>query len=282
MNWALLKLMRLYYTLPFAIGFVVIVLYLRDGNIAAVSSSLALGVAALFFTIGGGYVLNSICDIRADIVNCPVRVLTLEKAGKINASIFSIILFIAAMVCGAFVSWRFCTGIVLISLGLIFYDLFSKRIGFFKDILVALLMISLYPLAFLFSEPVDGPRLNVLFIHPAWLFFTAMGYEMLKDIVDIRGDERISRYSVAIWSKAPWFNIMARVFIMIGGILALLPSLLWYCQWIYLVAAIIAATIAALSCRVRPQIAIRFIYLEVVLVTLGALLDIIITYRAGV
>lgn len=187
---SLIRLTRPYYSLPLSAGLLVIASYLTGGNFNDILW--LAGFLSLYCVISGGYILNDICDIAVDKINQPGRIIPSGKTNQTIASFVFIILFIAGLALAWLVGLRFFIVLAAIAAGLIIYDLFSKSMGLFKNILVAILVTALYPLAFALADPVITARVKVLFIHPAWLFMTAWGYEMLKDILDTKGDSLIA------------------------------------------------------------------------------------------
>ncbi len=271
---ALLRLMRLYYALPMAGGLLVITLYLTGGQIQAVQTPLSRAFVSLFCVISAAYVLNDIFDVPVDTINCPRRMLPSRKVSRQVATLWSMILFLLGLLLAWFSGFPFFIGIILLTLGLVFYDLFSKRLGFCKDLLVAALMTSLYPLAFTLADGTDGPRIQTLYIHPFWLFFTALGYEMLKDVRDLPGDEKVrSLNSIARWSRKTWFLPAARLLLIAAALITPLPYFLGSCKYLYLAASITAILLTLLSLRKPPAAAIPYIYAEVFLITLVSLAD---------
>ena len=91
---ALIRLMRLYYSLPLSAGLIVITAYITGGNLDSIDSSVTLAFAALCCVISGGYVLNDVCDIAVDAINAPQRMLPRRKVPRKTALAFSIILFV--------------------------------------------------------------------------------------------------------------------------------------------------------------------------------------------
>lgn len=270
---SLLKLMRLYYSLPFAAGFLVILSYLTAGNLQSVRDRSAWAFGSLFLVISAGYVFNDVCDIRVDQINAPRRVLPAGRLKRKTALGWAVLLFGAGLICGLFCEPAFFFGIAAVALLLIVYDLYSKRMGLWKDLFVAALMTSLYPLAFTVASPVQSPRLPVLLIHPVWLFLTAFGYEMLKDIRDSRGDAGVEGSRIAACSRRSWFLLTARICILMAGIITLVPYLLGYCKEIYLAVSIMAIMLAGAAIFLKPAGAIRCIYVQVFLITAGSMAD---------
>jgi len=263
---ALIRLMRLYYSLPLAAGFIVILSYFTGGNLTPILDKMLLSFLALFSIISAGYVLNDVCDVEIDKINCPNRMLAAGKLRRKTALIWSIAFFALGLVFGGFCNLLFFLAIAAIAGLLIFYDIFSKRMGVFKDIIVAVLMTSLYPLVLALTEPAQTPRLNVLFIHPVWL---------LKDIRDVKGDRKINGERL-IYCKDNRFLLMAQAFVIAGSLVTLLPFFLGYCRHVYLAASIGAIILAMFSTFNKPAMAIRYIYIEIFLITAGSMTDLLV------
>ena len=96
----LLKLIRLHYSLPLMGGFVVIVMFLSDGNLYPVSGLLIRACLSLFLVMAAGYSLNDLCDIDTDRINQPTRVLV--KADV--SSRFSLCLAVFCFLIGVFLA----------------------------------------------------------------------------------------------------------------------------------------------------------------------------------
>jgi geranylgeranylglycerol-phosphate geranylgeranyltransferase len=272
---SLLKLARLYYSLPLACGIVVILSYLTANNLGGIVDKTIFAVSGLFCVIAGGYVLNDVCDIETDRINNPEKTLPAGKVRARTAVIFAGVLFAVGLVFAALCTGKFFAGVLVIVLALIFYDLYSKRLGVFKNVVVALLTISLYPLAFTITAPTESARLSVLFIHPVWFFLTTIAYQMLKDITDAEGDEAVSKGQISYRRKKS-FLTAARCLTVLAGLILLVPSILGCCKEIYLGAAIMGVMLAVVSAGQRPRKAIFFIYAQVLVITLGSFVDLMV------
>lgn len=269
-----LKLMRLYYSIPLSLGFIVIVSFLNCGELDTIKTNLVFAVVSILSMISGAYVLNDAVDIKIDAINCPNRILPSGKLVKQNAVYFSIFLFALALALSLFCNYRFFIGICLISAGLIFYDLCSKRIGIAKVIAVAALTTSLYPLSLTITKAGTCPRVNVLLIHPFWLFLTSASFEMLKDIRDKKGDSIISGMKIFADSKV--FLYISKILAVLASILTIIPFLLNYCQTVYLWASLVAIGLAVISVFCKPTKAINLLYLEIFIITTGSMLDLLV------
>ncbi len=270
---SLLRLMRLYYSLPLAGGLIVITFYVRGGNVAAILKELVLSFLSLACIISAGYVLNDVCDIEIDRINCPNRVIPNGKIKKKTAIFFAFILFLSGIITAGTCNTKFFVIISLVAAGLIFYDVFSKRLGVFKNILAAILVTSLYPLAFALTEPVQTLRLKSLYIFPIWLFLTTIGYQILKDIRDIKGDSNIKRYFIV---NLKLLFYLSRTIILAAGLAAFVPYIIGSCKFVYLIAAAISFILTVIAVFKKPQKAIQYIYCSVFLITAGSMADLII------
>lgn len=276
MIWALVRLSRPYYSLPLSGGMIVITAYLTGGRLNTIGLSLLYAFVSLYCTLSAGYILNDVCDIAVDKINRPGSILAADRISVRQALIGSIFLFAAGLILASLCGRRFLIVLAAIAAGIVIYDLFSKRMGLFKNVLVAILATSLYPLSFALADPVITARVKVLLIHPVWLFLTTLGYEMFKDIEDTKGDSLMVDKRIAVHRNNPVFLMSARVLIVTASLLTLLPYILGYCKLVYLVSSLAAIGLAGISARQSARNAIRFIYAEVFLITAGSLADLLI------
>lgn len=273
---ALTRLMRLYYSLPLSLGMVVIVAYIVGGNLVSVGFSLVVAFLALCCSISAGYVLNDVCDVSIDAINFPNRMMPAGRVSRRAALMWSVSLFVAGLILAIFCGVQFLLVLSMIVVGLILYDIYSKRIGLFKDVLVSVLVTSLYPLAFTLAKPIETSVLKSLYIFPVWLFLSALSYEMLKDIRDIKGDSQANQKSLSSYCHSKRFEISARIIAVSASVLTVLPFVLGYCKLIYLSCSVIAILLALFSLKYPPAKAIRFIYAEVFLITAGSMVDLMV------
>ena len=273
MMFSLLRLTRPHDTVPLSGGLIVIVAYVTGGDLSGTGTTLIFAVLSLYCVLSAGYVLNDVCDIRYDRVNSPQRPIPGNRITKHAALIGAMVLFSTGIGLATLCGLDFFILLVFAAAGLVFYDIYSKRWGLFKAILVALLTTSLYPMAFALAEPVVTPRLQVLYIHPAWLFLTTLGYEMLKDIRDVKGDAlAVVPHRGSLYAR-PAALQWARAILSAASLLTLLPYALGYCREVYLVSALTAIGLAAATLRLPPVRAIPCIYASVFVITAGSLAD---------
>ena len=99
---------------------------------------------------------------------------------------------------------------------------------------------------------------------------------MLKDIRDIEGDKTANGKSIAEYSSKRGFFVLAKIIAVIASLISIIPFVLGFCRHIYLGASVIAIVLAVLSTRKQPSIAIRYIYVEVFLITVGSAVDLMV------
>lgn len=273
---ALIRLTRPYYSLPLSCGLIVISMYVVGGDVSLIGIKMIYAFLSLLFILSATYTLNDICDLAVDNINSPDRILPKRQISLKNALISSGILFLGGIGLGSLCGWKFLTLLGLVTFGLILYDLYSKKMGIFKDILVAILTTSLYPLSFALVEVSITPRLKSLYIFPIWLFLTTAGYEMLKDIRDIKGDSTVKTIKLKVDCSSPEFLLLARIILVVASLITVLPYVLGYCNLIYLISSILAIILVNLSLKQPPFKAIRFIYAEVFIITIGSLVDLLV------
>ncbi len=272
---ALIKLIRLYYSLPLSAGLTVIVMYLTGPSLAALPPALPWACATLFLVIAGAYSLNDLCDITSDRINHPQRVLVQGHFSTHGARLLAIILIIAGNLCAVACNVAYWLGLILVTGGLVFYDLTSKRLGVFKAVLVATLTSSLYPLAFTLGGLPTTERARTLWFHMIWFFLTALAYEMYKDILDTKGDRTVAT-PASHDRQQIWYRRLAPWTVLIGTIFLIPPGVLGYCQWIYVGATVAAIVCALVALRSNVRSAIICLYASVVIVTLGSLVDLLV------
>jgi len=263
---ALLRLCRFYYALPMSFILGLTIVYARDGQMTGHWTTTIMSSLALAMVIAGGYVFNDICDHRIDRINMPHRPLAAGDLPANIARIWTILLFSAGIVTAAFYSSQpFVIVLLIIAAGLILYDLTSKRLNLGKQILVAALMTSIYPLAIAQAGFAEGSRIRTLWLFPVWLFLTSFSYEILKDIRDSRGD-------LAIAGRPTWIHIhprtarrVASAAVVAGTLVLILPAFAG-CRSTYWSMLPLPMAAGMISSLLSIRAAMVAIYLECVLV----------------
>ena len=272
----LLRLCRLYYTVPMALTYLLTVYYARGGEAAGRWPGDILSAAALAMVIAGGYVLNDVCDLQFDRLNAPHRALAAGRVGRKAAAAWGAALMVAGLLLAPHGGrLELLAALTAVAAGLIGYDLLSKRIGVGKPLVVAALMTTIYPLALAQAGGASGPRAMSLAVFPAWLFPTALGYELLKDLRDAAGDKQAAARPAPLQRHPALWRRVAAAAVVAPAPLLIVPFFLG-CKAIYLGGAVIGIALAVTSAFVPVRRAIRLVYAECFLVAAAAAADVVI------
>lgn len=281
---AWLRLCRPYYCVPMALTFWLTVAYAGGVEVAASASAMA-ATAALALVIAGAYAMNDACDAEVDRHNAPARPVAAGRVSRPAAAAGGLALTAGGLVAGA--GWArpaFAAALACVAAGLIAYDLLSKRLGPLKQVAVAALMTAIYPLALAQAGGATGQRAGSLAVFPVWMFLTAWGYELLKDIRDAAGDlgaaeagGAAGRFTSALLHNARRWRKVAAAAILLGA--SVLPVPAWLgCGRVYAVLLplpLAAAGLAALAARSDVREAVAWVYIECVGVGLAATADLL-------
>ncbi len=271
----LLRLCRLYYAIPMSSILTLTIWYAAGDEIVDQSWATLRATIALALVIAGGYTLNDICDQRVDRINAPKRPVAAGRVRPAVATIWAGGLLLGGLAVASLCRWEFFATLAAVTALLVFYDCRSKHLGIGKQLIVALLMTSYYPLAIAQVEVCVSSRVPTLYMFPIWLFFTSFGYETLKDIHDIPGDQAVAAHLTWIQRRPKLALKIARAAVIAGGLALIGPAFLG-CGWVYL-AIIPGAFLLALASTLLPRRrAIFAIYGECVVVGVAALADIMV------
>jgi 4-hydroxybenzoate polyprenyltransferase len=246
--------------------------YALGGRMAGEWAGAAASTAALALVIGAAYVLNDVCDLAADRINAPHRAIAAGRVSRRAAAAWGAALLAAGLGLATAARWPFFVALAAVAAGLVLYDLVSKRLGVGKQLLVAALMTSLYPLALAQAGGVAGPRAATLPVFAAWMFLTAFGYEVLKDIRDIPGDRAGGGPATRVQRRPRLWRGVAGGTILAAALLLVAPVFLG-CGWVYMAVASAAMAAAGASVFLPVRRAIMAVYAECFLVGVAAALD---------
>ncbi len=272
---ALLRLCRLYYAVPMASILTLTLWYALGERIGEQGPVTAAATVALALVIAGGYALNDVCDQRADATNAPHRPIPSGRARAGVAAWWAVVLLVGGVAVASVCRWQFQVALAVVVVAVVLYDVNSKRLGLGKQVLVAALMTSFYPLAFAQAGlPTSGRGLS-LYLFPVWIFLTSFGYETLKDLRDVAGDRLAASRPSWICRRPELALAVARV-VIVAGAVALVGPAVAGCGWVYRVLVpvpIVLGLVAAWLPQARARVAL---YGQFVLVGVAALADIMV------
>jgi len=269
---ALLRLCRPYYAVPMALTYALTLYYALGGRMEGQWMGAAVTTAAVALVVAAAYVLNDVCDLAVDRLNAPHRPIAAGRVSRRAAAVWGVGLMAAGLAAAAAARPIFFLVLAAVAATLVLYDLVSKRLDVGKPLLVAVLMTSLYPLAYAQAGGAEGPRAAALPVFAAWMFLTAFGYEVLKDIRDIPGDCAAATGPMHVHRRPRLWRGLAGGVVLSAAMLLLVPAGLG-CGWVYLVGAAAAILAAAFSVFLPVRRALAAIYVECFLVGVAAMLD---------
>ena len=272
---ALVRLCRPYYAVPMAMAYALTLYYARGGEMAGAWAGLLFSTAALALVIAAAYVLNDVLDLAVDRVNAAGRPIPQGRISRGAAAVWGAVLLAGGLTLALGARPAFAAALAVVAAALVAYDLASKRIGVGKPLLVAALMTSMYPLAIVQAGGAGGSRAPSLAAFAAWMFLTAFGYEVLKDIRDIRGDRAAAARTFDVQRRPAVWRRAADAVLLTAALGLVLPLLLG-CRWVYMAVAAVAMACAVASVFVPVRRAIHLIYAECFLVGVAATADAVI------
>jgi len=190
----------------------------------------------VFFAVMGtisassaGMAINDYFDYDIDIINRPDRVLPRGVVSRKSALLFALILFGLAYIFIGFTN-LLCIGIGYPAVVLIFvYSWKLKRLPFIGNFVVAFLT----SLTLIYG---GAAARNIVLVTMLAIcaFFANLSREIVKDIEDIKGDERSGSRTFPILYGIPRSFLAAAIFLGFGIAATFLPYLSGLFGWIYL------------------------------------------------
>ncbi|MFH1194254.1 MAG: UbiA family prenyltransferase [bacterium] len=223
----LFKLLR--FELPFAAGICVVLgQSLASGKIASVQIT-AIGFFSVFFTSAAILVLNDYFDVETDKINAPHRPIAANVVTKTEALAFAIILFIAGLILGYFISIPALICTAALSLIGFLYNRGFKKYGVYGNLMVSFSV----GMTFIYG----GITVGIPFDKAVWFFaiiasLIDLGEEIAADAMDAEGDKLIESHSIAIkYGKSTALKISGLIF----GTVILLTIIPFVTGWFKLV-----------------------------------------------
>lgn len=234
------------------------------------------GLASLFFLVCAGYLMNDYCDIKYDKINKPGKMAITKIVSKNIFRRIFLAFFALGMIIAVKVNIWFFLLILLDVFILLLYNLFSKKLPFLKSIIVALLVVSIYPLSLAITSGGNPSlRKDSLFIFPIWLFFVTLAYEIVQDSIDIRGDSQGGAKTLPMIIGAKKARNIATGCVILAIPVSFIPFYYGMCGKIYLIGALISLSIVIGSMLFRELIFSKGLLFYIRAITIASLVDIL-------
>lgn len=271
----LVMLCRPYYSLAFVWPFVLTVYYAR-GSLDGIVRSTAFAAAAMACVVAGGYALNDICDRTLDSRAGLKKPLTSGGLGTAAACVFTAVLFLAGMILACFASKIFTASLAAVAVGLVFYNVSSKRLGAAKPLIVALLVTAMYPMSIAQAASLGGPLAKTLPFFAAWIFAASWAYEIYKDIRDRKADAAFAAFPSPVQARPLLWQRIAAGAVLATTLLLIGPAFEG-CGWrydIFLPVSFLLAALPLFACR-KTQTCILLLYAQFVFLGVATTLEVI-------
>lgn len=197
-----------------------------------------------FLVCGFGNLINDLYDIEIDKINNPERPLPKGKADRNGVIILSLSLLIISMIFALTISPVVFFIVLIVSLLLFVYA------AYFKKTIIANIIVSLIAgLSFVLGGIVVK---NPLCIYPfALSFFIHMPREIIKDIIDIKGDRENNVASLPIVFSIEKASLISALFIGILCLILPIPYIFKVLSLKYMVIILIFAYPLLVFCLVK-------------------------------
>ena len=242
------------------------------GAIIPGTKVLIAGLAA-FLTTSAGNILNDYFDLEIDRINKPERPIPSGRISRSDAFMFSIVLFLLGLGFSKSVN-DYCLSIAsLNSLILIFYAKYSKKLLLVSNLGVSFLVASI----FIFGVAAtiqDGmntlsmKEIKLVAVITVCAFLMTLSREIIKDIEDIKGDEKTYAVTLPIKIGAKRAKNMAIICTLAAIAFSLIPftiQLTFFNPYAYGVVIIISDLVFIISLTMHPSLGQRVMVLGMLL-----------------
>lgn len=155
----------------------------RSLNFVLLDYQLLLIVLASVCVVSSGYIINNFYDVKADIINRPIKTsLDNVVSQKIKLQIYFLLNFLG-FVFGFFISWKAALFFALYIFAIWFYSHKLKKYPFIGLISVSVLTILPFFAIFVYYRNFS----RIIFVHASFLFFVLLLRQLIKDLENLRG-----------------------------------------------------------------------------------------------
>ncbi len=208
-----------------------------------------------------GNTLNDYFDREIDAINKPERPLASGKISINDAMMLVLVLFSMGIALSRYVN-SLCLAIAFLNtIVLIIYAKYSKKLLFVSNLIIGYLVGSV----FLFGAAAVGkitPTIEVLFL---CAFLMTVSREIIKDIEDIKGDQKVQAKTLPIRIGAGKSRMIAALFGVTAVILSVVPWFYSLLNDFYIFIIAIADIIFLFSLTMPPSTSQRTMVFGIVL-----------------
>jgi len=144
---------------------------------------LLLIVLASVCVVSSGYIINNFYDVKADIINRPIKT-SLDNivSQKIKLQIYFLLNFLG-FVFGCFISWIAALFFAIYIFTILLYSHKLKKYPFIGLISASVLTISPFFAIFVYYKNFS----KIIFVHASFLFLVLLLRQLIKDLENLRG-----------------------------------------------------------------------------------------------
>ena len=180
--------------------------------------NLLMLVLASASAIASGYIINNFYDSEKDIINRPHKTMLDRLVSQnIKLSAYFVLNFIS-VIFASYVSFRAVLFFSLYIFAIWFYSHKLKKYLFIGNITAAVLAVIPFFAVFIYYKNFD----QVIFVHATFLFLLISMREVIKDLMNLKGDLVQNYHTIPV----VYGEKVAKQMLTIIGVLTLVPTLL--------------------------------------------------------
>ena len=140
-------------------------------------------VLASVFVVSAGYIINNFYDVKADLINRPVKSnIDAYVSQKTKLEIY-FICNVLAVFFGGFISWKAAMFFAVYIFSIWFYSHKLKKFPFVGLLAASVLTILPFFAVFIYYKNFT----KIIFVHASFLFFVLLLKQLIKDLSNLRG-----------------------------------------------------------------------------------------------
>jgi geranylgeranylglycerol-phosphate geranylgeranyltransferase len=200
---------------------VLIAQFIALGTIPSYSQIL-LGFSVGFLLTSATMAINDYYDVDIDILNNPDRPIPSGKVSLRFSLFMGGIFSCLGLLCSALINIESMVIALIAIFLMIYYNTYGKKTGFFGNVIVSFCV----ALPFIFGSYSVGELSTVVVIFSIMAFLSNLGREIIKGIMDIKGDMENKVKTIAVvWGEVVASKV-ASIFFFFSIIISFIPIVL--------------------------------------------------------